>query len=193
MITQKQKDELITRAVEHREADRLIQSYGYFEPMGSDQAEEYNRPGMNGEKTDWKFGDWAGCAIGCLASEVLSQEEYRAKHEDGSLWMLDQDSAMDVLDTEFGVPRPLSRMAENIFEYLPKEDAVNWPEQFARALPVDRDLDAWELIDYRERSDSYQDMQRAVTLDQRKALSALARNDLLAWLTGDTDRSEVAA
>ena len=91
------KAELIKRAVEHREADRLIQQYGFFEPMDESEAEHYNLPDNNGEKSDWQVGDWAGCAIGCLATEVLDQDEYRRLFTEGELYTVGYDDAVGVL------------------------------------------------------------------------------------------------
>lgn len=142
MITQEKKDELITRAVDHAAADRLIQNYGYFEPMEESEANHYNIPGNNGERSDWAKGDFAGCAIGCLATPVMSKEEYREQYEryrqGVSGWSpnMSYDEAVGTLEDEFGIPRQLIRMAEALFERLEKDDAMKWPEQFARALPV---------------------------------------------------------
>lgn len=184
LIQQHQKDELVTRAVEHREADRLIQSYGYFEPMDYTEAEHYNLPGNNGEKTDWREGDWAGCAIGCLATPVMSQEEYRKLWEEspgyGTAENMSKgwEECIEVLDEEFGIDRTLTRMAEALFERLSKEDAQRWPEQFARALPVGVPFDMDDLCKkegvWKYGADSY-------FRDNENA--ADARDELLSYLS----------
>ena len=141
------KAELIKRAVEHREEDHLIQEYGYFEPMEEHEALHYNQPHANGAKCDWKEGDFAGCAIGCLASPVLSQQEYRRLFKLGELHTLSFDDAREVLQDEFGIDFVLVTMAEHLFERLSKEEAQKWPEQFARALPVGAEVNFAVLSD----------------------------------------------
>lgn len=194
IIQQSQKDELIKRAVEHREADRLIQSFGYFEQMDEDQAEFYNRPGENGARDDWQPGDWAGCAIGCLASPVLTQQEYRDLYkrylEDDSYAIKSPfqsfDSAVDTLEEEFGIDPSLTRVAEQLFESLPKDDAVMWPEQFARALPVGVPFDLSSLV-----ADSRTVWQYGPSLriggmvpEQFNPIAQKARDQLLDYLAG---------
>lgn len=184
MITTEQRDTLIRRAVEHREADRLLQNFGYFQPMDTSQAEHFNEPGNNGEKTDWQRGDWAGCAIGCLATEVLTQAEYRKRVESGEFGMLIRETAVDTLERDFGVPASLATVAEDVFESLPKDDAVKWPEQFARALPVGTDeLTDERVLEY-ERSQARLEYMEYRHSDKSKvAPYALAlRDDLLSWM-----------
>lgn len=198
MITQEGKAELIKRAVEHAEADRLVQAFGYFERMAEDQAAHYNLPGNNGEKTDWQSGDFAGCAIGCLATPVLSQEEYRRRWEEGEFYNKSYASCVRTLEEEFGVPQPLTGAAEVLFENLPKEDAQRWPEQFARALPVGveqlTDAAAAEWIQTNPEWKKFRDAaNRCLTVEEinEHGLAVEARDELLIWLNGD--REEVAA
>lgn len=194
MITQEGKAELIKRATEHAAADRLIQSFGYFERMGEDQAANYNLPGNNGEKTDWKEGDWAGCAIGCLATPVLTQEEYRRMWLEGEFYGQTYERSQRTLDQEFGVPPTLTSMAETVFENLPKEDAKRWPEQFARALPVEvEQLTEYRCQEFRIHNPEFTDLREAanryVGVAEIEPLARKARDEILAWLNGDREEA----
>jgi len=179
------KAELIKRAVEHREEDRLIQEYGFFEPMDETQAAEFNRPGMDGEKTDWQAGDWAGCAVGCLASPVLTQDEYRTLWRKGQLSEMSFDDASDTLRAEFGIDRALVHMAELLFEGLGKEDAQLWPEQFVRALPVGVEIGYDEiaegLFDKPIEESLWADSDTIARAQQDGSFEE-ARDQLVAWL-----------
>ena len=179
------KAELIKRAVEHREADRLIQEYGFFEPMDVTQAEEFNKPWNDGAKTDWQEGDWAGCAVGCLATPVLTQKEYAKLWREDKLDELTFESAKDTLRAEFGIDPALVTMAELLFEGLDKEDAQRWPEQFARALPVGAEVGYNEVHDGLFDVDVEQSLWAApdtIARYQEDGSFGLARDQLLTWL-----------
>ena len=51
-------------------------------------------------------------------------------------------------ETEIGIPMTLGRLEERIFENLPLESAVEWPERFLAAVPVGRDLGRvpWQFL-----------------------------------------------
>ena len=64
----------------------------------------------------WEGGK--GCAVGCTvhSSDHLAYE------------------------TELGIPRIIARLEDRIFENLPNELAMTWPERFLDAIPVGKDL-----------------------------------------------------
>jgi len=70
--------------------------------------------------TGWENGK--GCAIGCTL-EAYEHSRY---------------------ETELGIPTVLAKLEDRIFESLPSEDAMEWPERFLSAAPVGADLSrAW--------------------------------------------------
>jgi hypothetical protein len=80
--------------------------------------------------TYWKGGK--GCAVGC----TVHSGDHRA------------------YEKELGVPRILARLEDGIFEKLPNELAMTWPERFLDAIPIGADLSlvwpkfaVWLLID----------------------------------------------
>lgn len=74
------------------------------------------------------------CAIGCLLEDP---EGGHARYE-----------------TEFGVPPPLAHLEDRIFERLPEEHAIPWPERFMGAIQPSADLSTvwpqfaiWLMVD----------------------------------------------
>ena len=103
------KEFYVNRAIQHREADEIVQGYGY-----------------------WKNGK--GCAIGCLA------------HTNTDTHLKLQEDA--------GLPMVVSRLADGIFEGLPKDLAMHWPQRYMEACAVGVDLSQvgdkflhWLLVD----------------------------------------------
>src|SRR5437868_1595752 len=70
------------------------------------------------QRTYWSDGK--GCAVGCL--------------------LKDPDGAHIRYEAEFGIPVQLAHLEDGLFEALPQEDAVLWPERFLAAIPVGADL-----------------------------------------------------
>ncbi len=68
----------------------------------------------------WENGK--GCAIGCTL------ENY----------------SHDAYPMELGLPVWLAHLEDHIFEALPKEEAMLWPEQFLSAIPIG--YDAWNAM-----------------------------------------------
>ena len=66
--------------------------------------------------TGWHRGK--GCAVGCTLEEY-NHNKYSVR---------------------LGVPVELARLQDSLFERLPKEDALAFPEQFLGAIPVGADL-----------------------------------------------------
>jgi hypothetical protein len=78
----------------------------------------------------WENGK--GCAVGCT---IHSDDHCR-------------------YETELGIPQALARLEDSIFEALPNDKAMAWPEQFLAAIPVGADLSLvttrflhWLLVD----------------------------------------------
>jgi hypothetical protein len=64
----------------------------------------------------WSKGK--GCAVGC----TIHGDQHKA------------------YETELGIPEVLARLEDGIFENLPNELAMVWPERFLSAIPVGKDL-----------------------------------------------------
>jgi hypothetical protein len=67
--------------------------------------------------TGWANGK--GCAVGCTL-EAYEHNRY---------------------ETELGIPEWLARVEDTLFEGMPKEDAMFWPERFLEAIPVGANLE----------------------------------------------------
>jgi hypothetical protein len=65
-------------------------------------------------------GDGRGCAVGCLTH--------------------DPNGGHDQFPERWGVPVQLAYLMDQIFEALPKDEAVEWPVRIMSAIPVGRDL-----------------------------------------------------
>jgi hypothetical protein len=156
-ITQRRKDELVQRASDHRDADRLRQGFGYFD-------------GFNGKAK--------GCAIGCLAmplKECAQPKEFS----------LDQEDCVDRLE-DMGVPALLTRAAEEIFERIPqnrRRQWRNWPKQFAQALPVGKLTDS-EVVAFIRSSTNFNIdyYEEYVGIIGGRPNALAAKKELLGWM-----------
>lgn len=81
--------------------------------------------GSYGEFEDGKF---LGCAVGCsihsynlLTGQTLRTSEHKVYEQ-------------------FGIPRMLARIEDGIFEELPEQECILWPERFFNAIRVGADL-----------------------------------------------------
>jgi hypothetical protein len=74
----------------------------------------------------WRDGK--GCAVGCLIKSG-NHEEYEQR---------------------FGIPQALAHLEDTIFERLPREDAMKWPERFLKAAKPGADLSLvqWQFLDF---------------------------------------------
>ena len=43
-------------------------------------------------------------------------------------------------ETELGIPESLARLEDFLFEAMPQEEAMKWPAEFMKAIPVGADL-----------------------------------------------------
>jgi hypothetical protein len=76
------------------------------------------------------FGYWEadaggvmrGCAVGCTLEDRFAELGHGA------------------YETDLGIPMVLARLEDGIFESLPKDLALTWPERFLAAIPVGVDL-----------------------------------------------------
>lgn len=65
-----------------------------------------------------------GCAVGCTLESLRRIEHLdQITHSDHALY-----------ERYLGVPAPLARLEDRIFEGLPKAEALTWPRRFARAI-----------------------------------------------------------
>lgn len=68
----------------------------------------------------WDATARRGCAVGC--------------------WSQDPYGGHESLARDMGVPEPLLRLADGIFEALPEPDYKAWPQRFAKAIPTGAEL-----------------------------------------------------
>ena len=131
--------------------------------------------------TGWEDGK--GCAIGC----TLEKYEHAA------------------YETELGIPRSLARIEDGIFEGLPLDEAMEWPERFLSAIPVGADLSLvtyrfihWMLIDpsegvikYAQIAQSRSAIQRVANLYERNI--AGENVELADWRSAQSEAAAVYA
>jgi hypothetical protein len=86
-------------------------------------------------------GKWKGCAVSCSlrSLDILEGKELKTVY----------DSHRDY-ESKLGIPEWLARLEDTIFEGLPEEDAMKWPTQFAKAVPVGVNLEPvrWKFCAY---------------------------------------------
>jgi len=73
---------------------------------------------IKGTYWDWTIG--RGCAVGCLTH--------------------DPDGGHEEYPVRWGIPEELAWLEDSIFESLPLEDALAWPERFLAAIEPGADL-----------------------------------------------------
>ena len=112
--------------------------------------------------TYWEDGK--GCAVGCTI--------HSGRHED--------------YETELGIPSQLARIEDGIFESLPNELALEWPEKFLQSIPVGVNLMAvywkfmeWLLIDEKEGVIRFAktDVQKLIIRDSGNIFTRLLRGE----------------
>ena len=110
----KTKAMLIERAIDHAEADRIMQGH-YWANVGGDE--------------------WNGCAVGCLVTPVgdigHAKTGLRVSPDE-----ISSAKAYCTLEEDYGIPRALTGMADAVFESLPGGYYQRWPRRFIEALPV---------------------------------------------------------
>jgi hypothetical protein len=89
----------------------------YVKRVQAHRAADELRQGFGYWKKDDK-GKFRGCAVGCTLHSGI--------HGD--------------YETKLGVPRILARLEDVIFERLPNDRAMAWPEEFLTTIPVGADL-----------------------------------------------------
>ncbi len=90
---------------------------------------------LQGTYGDIINGKWRGCAVGCAIhslNERLGTDYETSDHA--------------ALEEAVGWPEWLSRLNDTIFEHLPREHCLLWPEQFAEAIPVGISDQAFERV-----------------------------------------------
>ena|SRR6266480_159492 len=70
-------------------------------------------------------GKWRGCAVGCAIHSLNSRLGTDYETSDHAVY-----------EEALGIPEWLARLEDTIFEHLPREQAMLWPEQFTESIPV---------------------------------------------------------
>ena len=78
------------------------------------------------DKTEVKF---KGCAIGCSIHSLARLHKKKLDTSDHSIY-----------ETELGIPVRLAYLEDRLFEGLPNELAMTWPERFLQAIQPGADL-----------------------------------------------------
>ena len=91
--------------------------------------------GSYGENGD----NFKGCAVGCSIHSLNVKFGKNYNPSDHTVY-----------EKELGMPEWLARLEDKIFEGLPKEDSMKWPEQFIKAVPVGVNLEKvkWQFCSY---------------------------------------------
>lgn len=109
------------------------------------------------------------CAVGCAihSMNVKLGKEYATN---------DYSS----LEKEEIYPEWLARLEDTIFEGLPKEDAMLWPEQFAEAVPVGVDVTPvmWKFYAFSMREDIEKVSELDISEDLKKKIADAFRQAL---------------
>ena len=99
------------------------------------------------------------CAVGCA---IFTLNQKRGKEYDCG--------DHSVYPKEFGVPEQLAHLQDKIFEYLPKEKAMFWPERFWLAMPVETDISlviphffVWLMEEMKQYAKEYPDVLSAIS------------------------------
>ena len=102
-------------------------------------------------------GDWKGCAVGCSIHSLNKKLGKDLPTNDHTVY-----------ETELGIPEWLARLEDILFENLPQEEAVLWPEQFAQAIPVGVNLEPikWHFCSFLLK----ENIERVLTLDIGESL-----------------------
>ncbi len=115
--------------------------------------------------TGWDNGK--GCAVGCTL-EKYSHEAY---------------------EDELGIPRELAGLEDQIFEGLPLDDAMAWPEQFLAAITPGADLTLvwhrfaiWLLADPKHGTINFCDARgREATIGVVSLHEKVVAGDMVSW------------
>jgi hypothetical protein len=77
-------------------------------------------------------GKWKGCAVACSlrSLDIIQGKETKTQYDNHKRY-----------ETDLGIPEWLARLEDTIFENLPTNEALKWPTQFIKAIPVGVDLD----------------------------------------------------
>ena len=131
----------------------------------------------------------------CLHRE-LDELVKRGTGENGkgcAVWCTLNEYDHAAYETELGIPESLAHLEDRIFEELPDELALEWPETFLSAIPVGSDLSLvhwkflhWLLTDSALLDDGGRD-------DVREAIEKCAEVILPACTGGDIDESAARA
>lgn len=88
-----------------------------------------------------KNGTWKGCAVACSlrSIDILKGNDLKTEYNQHARY-----------ETELGIPEWLARLEDTIFEGLPEDKAMLWPEQFIKAIPENVGLEPvkWKFTAY---------------------------------------------
>ncbi len=113
----------------------------------------------------YNYASRKGCAVGCTLQRDLNGVDERgpSNHKE--------------YETQLGIPQILARLEDGIFEGLPKDRAMSWPEEFLMAIQPGADLSGvwkqfapWLLID-----EQHGVIKFAKTDAQREAINRVAQ------------------
>lgn len=112
--------------------------------------------GTYGKEED---GKWRGCAVGCSIHSLNIRLDKNYKTQDHLVY-----------EKELGISQSLAYLEDRIFEGLPKEKAVLWPERFIKAIKPGADLSlaipkfmVWLMDDLHQYYKNYSDVSKALT------------------------------
>ena len=98
---------------------------------------------IKGDYENTDAGKFRGCAVGCTINSLRIWSGKKIGFNDHASY-----------ETELGIPRILARLEDGIFEQLPDDLAMTWPQRFLEAAPVGADLSKvgdkflhWLLVD----------------------------------------------
>ncbi len=101
-----------------------------------------------------KNGTWKGCAVACSlrSIDILKGNELHTEYKNHKRY-----------ETDLGIPEWIARLEDTIFEGLPKDKALLWPEQFIKAIPENVDLEPvkWKFTSYLMK----ENIERVLSLD----------------------------
>lgn len=131
---------------QHREADRIVKGTYWREYEWDDDRERMV-----------KFPEPKGCAVGCTLESIRKIEGLPSiDHQERSLY-----------ERYLGVPEEVAAIEDHIFEELPDDEAILWPERFITLIPVGADLsDVAERYENERSDDQREDVELFVQLLQ---------------------------
>jgi len=114
------KAAVLAQMADHRAAERLVTGTYWSWTIGRGTGTYWSWTIGRGTGTYWSWTIGRGCAVGCLTH--------------------DPDGGHEEYPVRWGIPEELAWLEDSIFETLPLEDALAWPERFLAAIEPGADL-----------------------------------------------------